>query len=68
MPAWKCNRRLWKTDDGLIVEEGDPRARRLYAIPGTVLQQRPKVEKLPGAKAVTPKEDKQLSIDEVEDK
>jgi len=58
---WTCNKRLWKTVDGKIVEDGDSRARTLFAVPGTVLKEKPMIEK-----AMAPAEDK--AIDPVEDK
>ena len=65
MAQWLCNRRLWKTKDGKIVEDGDPRAAFLMATPGMVLGEKPVVEKFPGKqKSLIPDEDKAIKPDE----
>lgn len=33
-PMWVSDRKLWKTTDGRVVEDGDPAAAVLYATPG----------------------------------
>ncbi len=79
MAAWKCNQKLWKSKDGKIVPDGDPRAAFLFATPGMVLEEEPKIEgKKPGkdsdkkldkkseGKAIDQSEDK--AIDQSEDK
>ena len=57
---WEADRKLWKTANGEIVEDGDPRAKVLFAVPGTMLRDKPRI------KAVQPAEDK--AVKPVEDK
>jgi len=46
---WKCNERLWRTNKGKIVHDGDPRAAFLMATPGMVLENKPVIEPLEGS-------------------
>lgn len=62
MSVYLVRERLWRTKDGKIVPEGDPRAAFLFATPGMVLEEKPKVEK-----ATQPDENKLLKP-EKEDK
>ncbi len=57
---WEVDRKLWKTANGEIVEDGDPRARILFAVPGMQLPAKPQIKATPQAedKAVRPVEDK----------
>lgn len=65
MAQWLCDRNLWKTKNGQIVEDGDPRSAFLFATPGMVLGEKPVVEKLPGEqKSLIPDEDKAIYPDE----
>lgn len=43
---WICNERLWRTNKGKIVHDGDPRAAVLMATPGMVLENKPVIEPL----------------------
>ena len=58
--SWNCDQKLWKTKDGKIVPDGDPRAAVLIATPGDTLPQKPKIEGGKGAKAIEADEDKAL--------
>lgn len=57
---WVADRKLWMTATGEIVEDGDPRARVLIAIPGTRFPSKPKIKSAePGEdKAIKPVENK----------
>lgn len=67
---WVCNRKLYRTKDGKLVEEGDPRAHVLLFAPGDILANEPVLSSPPksgsaqdapeaqDAKAVEPEEDK----------
>ena len=48
---WKCNERLWRTNKGKIVHDGDPRAAFLMATPGMVLENKPVIEPFEGERA-----------------
>lgn len=57
---WVCDKRLYRTKKGKIVEEGDARATDgavLVATPGMVFPEKPIIER-PETKAVKPVEDK----------
>ena len=41
--TYLCKEKLWRTAKGEIVHDGDPRAWVLFAIPGMVLDEAPKV-------------------------
>jgi hypothetical protein len=60
--AYRCVERLWLTEKGEVVHDGDPRARTLFATPGMELVEKPKVLEFhrEGAKAVRKGEDKAL--------
>lgn len=64
---WKSNRYLWKTEDGKIVEDGDPRSRFLFATPGMELNEKPKVEK-PEAEKKAQAESEEKAQAEIEEK
>lgn len=72
MAGYLVKKHLWKTKDGKIVRDGDPRSAFLFAVPGMVLAAEPHIEAMPGEKlvnpkdkkAITPKEDKALKPEE----
>lgn len=69
---WICNRNLYRTKDGQMVEEGDQRAHVLLFAPGDHLASEPvvlKLEKPPkksggSKKAAEPEEDKAIKPEE----
>ncbi len=75
MSPWNCDEKLWRTDKGKIVKDGDIRAAFLVATPGMVLDKKPVIEPFQGPKveapedandekAEQPAEDKSLDQDE----
>jgi hypothetical protein len=75
---WVCDRKLYRTKEGQMVEEGDQRAHVLLFSPGDVLASEPVVQKLEkppsstaakkasaqNAKAVKPVDDKAIKPEE----
>lgn len=59
---WKCDRNLWRGNNGKIYEDGDPHAAFLMATPGMVLESKPVIEG--ESKALKPAEDKAIAPDE----
>jgi hypothetical protein len=47
---WTSDKKLWRTERGKIVLDGDVRARALIAMPGDELPEKPVIEKFEGAK------------------
>lgn len=62
--AYLVEEKLWKTKEGKIVRDGDPRSAFLFATPGMVLPAEPHIEAIPGEKAVKPSEDKAVRLSE----
>ena len=61
MAGYLVQDHLWKTKDGKIVHDGDPRSAFLFATPGMVLPEKPHIEG-DEEKAVKPNEDKRLKV------
>ena len=58
MAGYMVKEHLWKTKDGKIVRDGDPRSAFLFAVPGMVLAEKPEILASIGTKAVRLSEDK----------
>lgn len=63
MAGYLVREQLWKTKDGKIVKDGDPRSAFLFATPGMVLPEKPVIEG-DNAKAIEPSEDKAMRLSE----
>lgn len=61
---WKCDRKIWRTQKGKLVEDGDPRAWSLVATAGMEFETKPVIEPMLESKAVEPVEDKAVKPDE----